>query len=161
MSGAATLVPDLIDALVAALRDIPELVGEMGGDVERIYAYHDSYPKKVSLVHAIHAVPAPGIMAAWQGTQPASLGGMDVWKHYVTLFLRAGETFSGDPPTAYYLLRRLILKGVPTSAGVTVLNMTIHPSCYPMDLPTIQRQTDSEALDYFEMPLSFTQIGDD
>jgi hypothetical protein len=30
-----------------------------------------------------------------------------------------------------------------------------------MDLPSIQRQTDSEGLDYFEVPLSFTEIGDD
>jgi hypothetical protein len=30
-----------------------------------------------------------------------------------------------------------------------------------MDLPQIQRQTDAERLDYFEVPLSFTEIGDD
>ena len=60
---------------------------------------------------------------------------MDVWKHQVTLFLRARETFDGDPPTAYYRLFRLITKGVPTAAGVAMLNATVHPSCYPMDLP--------------------------
>ena len=58
----------LVDNLVAMLRDIPELVEEMGGDPERIYAYHDQYPKKVSLAHAIHQMPAPSIMAVWQGT---------------------------------------------------------------------------------------------
>ena len=61
---------EIITNLVAMLRDIPDLVVEMDGDVERIYAYHDSYPK-------------------------------------------------------------------------------------------IQRQTDAEGLDYFEVPLSFTEIGDD
>jgi hypothetical protein len=30
-----------------------------------------------------------------------------------------------------------------------------------MDLPQIQRQTDAEGLDYFEVPLSFTEMGDD
>jgi hypothetical protein len=30
-----------------------------------------------------------------------------------------------------------------------------------MDLPETHRQTDAEGLDYFEMPLSFTEIGDD
>jgi hypothetical protein len=29
-----------------------------------------------------------------------------------------------------------------------------------MDLPSIQRQTDAEGLDYFEAPLQFTEIGD-
>ena len=152
---------ELLDNLVAMLRDIPELVAEMNGDPERIYAYHDQYPKKASLVHALHSMPAPGIMAAWQGTAPGGFGGMDVWKHHVVLYLRARETFEGDPPTAYYRLFRLITKGVPASAGVPMLNATVHSSCYPMDLPSIQRATDAEGLDYFEVPLSFTEMGDD
>ncbi|MBX5496672.1 MAG: hypothetical protein IRZ15_15160, partial [Bryobacteraceae bacterium] len=57
----------LVDNLVALLRDIPELVAEMGGDEQKIFAYHDQYPKRASLAAAIHEMPAPGIMAAWQG----------------------------------------------------------------------------------------------
>jgi hypothetical protein len=152
---------ELVDNLVSLLRDIPELVTEVGGDEQRIYAYHDQYPKRVSLATAIHEMPAPGVMAAWQGTQPSSFGGVDVWRHQVTLYLRARETFEGDPPTAYYRLFRLITKGVPVSAGVPMLNATVHPSCHPMDLPLIQRQTDAEGLDYFEVPLSFVEMGDE
>ena len=84
---------EIVNNLVAMLRDIPDLVTEVGGDATRIYAYHDSYPKNVSLAHAIHQMPAPSIMAVWQGTQPGSFGGVDVWKHQVTLFLRAQETW--------------------------------------------------------------------
>jgi len=152
---------ELINQLVTLLRDIPELLAEMQGDDRRIYAYHDQFPQRSSLAAAIHEMPAPAIMAAWQGTQPGSFGGMDVWKHGVTLYLRAGESLPGDPPTVYYRLFRLITKGVPASLGVPMLNATVHPSCYPMDLPLIQRQTDAEGLDYFEVPLTFTEIGDD
>jgi len=152
---------ELVDNLVALLRDIPELVAEMEGDPQRIFAYHDQYPKRASLAAAIHDMPAPGIMVAWQGTSPGSFGGVDVWRHQVTLYLRARETFSGDPPTAYYRLFRLITKGVPASVGVPMLNATVHPACHPMDLPLIQRQTDAEGLDYFEAPLSFMEMGDD
>jgi hypothetical protein len=151
----------LVDNLVTMLRDIPELVQEMDGAPERIYAYHDQYPKRSSLAHAIHQMPAPAIMAVWQGTAPGSFGGVDVWKHQVTLYLRARETADGDPPTAYYRLFRLITKGVPAAAGVPMLNVTVHRSCYAMDLPMIQRQTDAEGLDYFEVPITFTEIGDD
>jgi hypothetical protein len=152
---------ELVDNLVALLRDIPELVAEMGGDEQQIFAYHDQYPKRSSLAAAIHDMPAPGIMAVWQGTQPASFGGVDVWRHQVTLYLRARETFDGDPPTAYYRLFRLITKGVPASVGVQMMNATVHPSCHPMDLPLIQRQTDAESLDYFEVPVSFMEMGDE
>lgn len=151
----------IVNNLVALLRDIPELSVEMDGDLERIYAYHDQYPKRASLANAIHTMPAPGIMAAWQGTTSGSFGGVDVWKHQVTLFLRSRETFDGDPPSGYYRLFRLITKGVPAAAGVPMLNATVHPSCYPMDIPSIQRATDAEGLDYFELNISFVEAGDE
>ena len=151
----------LVDNLVTILRDIPGLVEEMDGDPERIFAYHDQYPKKISLAHAIHQMPAPSIMAVWQGSGPGAFGGFDVWKHQVTLFLRARESFDGQPPTPYCRMFRSITKGVPTQTGQQMLNVQIHPNCHPMDLPTIQRQTDAEGLDYFEVPITFTEIGDD
>ncbi len=152
---------EIIANLVAMLRDIPELVFEMDGEPDRIFAYHDQYPKCVSLAHAIHTMPAPSIMAVWQGTAPGAFGGFDVWKHQVTLFLRMHQVADPDPPGGYYRLFRLITKGVPAASGVPMNLVTVHPNCYPMDLPSIQRQTDAEALDYFEVPLTFTEIGDD
>ena len=152
---------ELVDNLVTLLRDIPELVAEMEGDAGRIYAYHDQYPRRSSLAEAIHQMPAPAIMAAWHGTQPGSFGGMEVWRHQITLYLRARETLEGDPPTGYYRLFRLITRGVPRSLGMPMINATVHPACHPMDVPSISRQTDAEGLDYFEVPLSFTEIGDD
>ncbi|HWR52544.1 MAG TPA: hypothetical protein VN428_15645 [Bryobacteraceae bacterium] len=149
---------DLVNNLVALLREIPEMSAEMSSDPERIYAYHDQFPARVSVAQAIHDMPAPSLMAVWMGTAPGMLGGVDVWKHSVTLYLRAGE---GGGPTAYYRLFRLITKGVPASTGVEMLNATVHPSCYPMDLPMIQRQTDAEGVDYFEVPMTFTEAGDE
>jgi hypothetical protein len=152
---------ELVDSLVTLLRDIPDLVAEMGGDEQRIYAYHDQYPKRSSLADAIHQMPAPSVMVVWQGTAPGTFAGNDVWKHQMSLFLRARETFDGEPPTAYYRLFRLITKGVPATAGVPMINATVHPSCYPMDVPSIQRATDAEGLDYFEVSMTFTEIGDE
>ncbi len=149
----------LINNFVALLRDVPDLIVEMAGDPARMYAYHDEYPVPVSLAQATHDMPAPSIMAVWLGMAPGTLGGVEVWKHSVTLYLRAGE--SGGSSAPYYRMFRLITKGVPATAGVEMLNATVHPSCYPMDLPTIQRQTDAEGVDYFEMPITFTEIGDD
>lgn len=149
----------ITNALVALLRDIPELVAELNNDATRIFPYHDQYPKKVSLALAIYQMPAPSIMVAWQGTLPGSVGGFEVWKHQFSLFLRAGET-PDNPPTAYYKLFRLITRGVPASSGQPMMNTTVHTSCHPMDVPSISRQTDPEGLDYFEVSLAFTEIGD-
>jgi hypothetical protein len=81
-----------------------------------------------------------------------------VWKHQIALYIRTGEA---NPPTTYPALFRLLTKGVPASVGIPVSNATVHPSCYPMDLPTIQRATDAEGLDYFEVSTTFTEIGDE
>ena len=149
---------ELLNNLVTMLRDIPEIVTAMGGDPLRIYPYHDSYPKNINLVHAIHAMPAPAIMAVWMGTHPGDFGGMDVWNHDFKLFLRAKE--ESTVGTAYTKLFKLIVKGIPTKTGIAMLNATVLNSCYAMNLPSTVRQTDAEGLDYFEVPLSFTEIGD-
>ena len=108
---------EIVNNLVGMLRDIPALVTEVGSDPARIYAYHDSYPKNISLTHALHQMASPSIMVVWQGTQPGAFGGVDVWKHQITLFLRAKE--EATVGTAYYRLFRLIVKGVPVTAGIT------------------------------------------
>ncbi|MBS1853892.1 MAG: hypothetical protein JST11_00890 [Acidobacteria bacterium] len=151
----------LLDKLVEMLRGIQDLVLEMNGDPERIFAYHDQYPKRSSVAHAIHQMPVPSIMAVWHGDGPGLFGSIDVWKHHFKLYLRARETFDDDPPNPYNRLFRLIVKGVPQGADVPMLNATVHPSCYPMDFPSIERQPDAEGLDYFEVPITFTEIGDD
>jgi hypothetical protein len=40
-------------------------------------------------------------------------------------------------------------------------NATVHASCQPMDTPSIRRQTDAAEIDYFEISMFFTEIGDD
>lgn len=151
---------ELVDELVAKLRAIPELVVEMNGDPQRIYAYHDSYPKRVSLPLAIYEMPAPAIMVAWQGTVPGTFGVNEAWNHNLTLYLRARETLEGDPPTAYYRLFHLIVNGVPAGGALKMLYTTVHDRCHPMDTPSIQRATDEQGTDYFEVNISFTEIGD-
>jgi hypothetical protein len=155
---------EIVDALVTLLRSIPDLVEELGGNEENIFAYHDRYPKNISIEKAKYEQPSPSVMAVWQGTGVGNQGSFTVWKHSVSLFLRSAEDPGDDIPTGYYTLYRLILKGVPES-GVgeqPMIYQTVHASCTPMDdVPSIQRQSDASGIDYFEITLSFTEIGDD
>jgi hypothetical protein len=142
---------ELVDALVAKLRAIPGLVAEMDGDPERIRAYHDLYPKRTSLALAIYEMAVPSILIAWQGTAPGSFGAGGVWKHNLALYLRAAD---------YYRLFDLIVNGVPAGSALKMLYTTVHPVCHPMDLPSIGRATDEQGTDYFEVTVSFTEMGD-
>lgn len=151
---------ELVDAVVTKLRAIPELVAEMESDPERISAYHDLYPKRTSLSLAIYEMPVLSILVVWQGTTPGSFGSSEAWKHNLSLYLRARETLEGDRPTAYYRLCDLIVNGVPADGTLKMLYTTVHPACHPMDLPSIQRATDEQGTDYFEVTVSFTEMGD-
>ncbi len=147
---------EIVNNLVTALRAIPSLVTAMGELEDSIFAYSDQFPHNSSLHRAIHQMPLPSIMAVWMGTQPGRNGGMSFWQHRVTLYVRAGNATD-----AYASVFRLITKTVPTGYGNTLLYEQIHASCEAMDIPSIQRQTDAEGLDYFEIPLTFQEIGDD
>ena len=150
---------ELVDNLVTLWRDIPELVEEVDGSPDAIRAYHDQYPKQVSLDLAVLEMKAPSILVAWTGTTPGSFGGNDVWKHNLAAFVRARETADGDPPP-YYRIFRLMTKGVSASIEQPMINAEVHPSCYPMEPPSIEREMPPEGLDYFRVNLSFTEIGD-
>ncbi len=148
---------ELIDALVSKLRDIPDLVGEVGGDEERIFAYHDQYPARSRLQDAIYAQPSPSVMAVWQGSDQGSRGDFGAWQHHVSLYLRAKEEYA-EPPDGYYRLYRLICEGVPAGGdGQTMINTTVHDSCDPLrEVPRIARQLDGP-FDYFEIQMSFIE----
>lgn len=154
---------EIVDNLVALLRDISDLVAEMGDDSDNIYAYHDRYPDRVSLEQAKHQLASPGIMIAWQGTREGRNGDYSAWVHDLSITLRAKVETGSGTPDGYYKLYRQIVKGVPASGdGQPMIYTTVHSSCTPMDsIPSIQRLPDAEGLDYFEIVMSFTEIGDE
>lgn len=144
----------LLDNFVALLRDIPDLVNLVGGDPIRISAYHDNYPDEESVERAVREMRAPGILVEFTATEPGSFGGMDVWTHTLTAHIRA----SGGQ---YYAIQRQMIKGVPSSVGLPMNAVTVHPQCYPMGRTTFLRRTDAEGLDYFAMTIPFTEMGDE
>jgi len=143
---------ELVDNFVELLRQIPELVSEMDGDSSRIGAYHDSFPEASSVENAVHTMQAPGILVVWMGEEPGSIGDLQAYRQKLRVYIRARD---------YYKVCGLLRHGVPTSIGIPLLRATVHPSCLPMDLPRIDRRTDAEQLDYFEVDVGFMEYGDE
>jgi hypothetical protein len=151
---------EIIDSLVELLRKITDLVAEVANDDQRIFAYHDRYPNNVSLEMARYEMPSPSVMVAYQGTAPGGFGGIEAWRHEFSISLRAKDEPGYETPDAYYRLFRLIVKGVPVGESQPMENLTVHSSCNPMDTPTMRRQTDQAGVDFFEISVSFTEMGD-
>ncbi len=150
---------EIVDGLVALLRDISDLVALLNGEDDRIYAYHDAWPTNVSLAAAVTRMPAPAIMVAWDGAGPVSFGGGTAWAHRIKCYLRIGEPTNGLP--TYFTLFRAIVKGVPNSTGEALEHSQVHASCWPMEVPEFSRQTDAEGVDYCEVALTFVEMGND
>jgi hypothetical protein len=153
---------EIVGNLVDLLRDIPDLVEAMNGDAAKIYAYEDRYPKNNSLERAKGLVPSPGIMIGFEGSGPARYGEQEVWEYRLSASFRAAVD-AGDPtPSGYYRLFRLLVKGVPSSGDGTAMQYrTVHESCMPMGTPMMDRKIDINGNDYFEVSLSFIEMGDD
>ena len=151
-------VAELVDNLVALLRDIPELVAEMEGDSERIYAYHYRYPKESSRAYAILTMPVPGIMVAYDGSFPMPFGSVQTRGYRVNVYMRCRETFAGDRPSGYYVLGQLLENGIPTSAGVPLSQLNVHPSCMQVQVASCQPDEDGERLDYFRHEMIFVEM---
>lgn len=155
---------ELVDNLVSALQDIGDLVAAVNGEADRICAYHDRYPDKTSLEQAIYEMRQPGIMVVWTGSSPGSRGEFEAWKHDISIILRARPEAAYEEKYTYYSLFRSIWTGKADpddTEEVPLRYKSIHESCDPMDTPTIRRQTDAAGIDYFEVLISFTEIGDD
>jgi hypothetical protein len=152
---------DLIDALVEKLRAIEDLVELVGGDPDRIFAYSDRFPDSVSIDKARYKLPSPGMMIAYEGCGPGSSGTNEAWKHELSVSLRAKDETGSESPAAYYAMFRQFVKGKPAGEDLPMNYLTVHESFLPMDTPTLRRMTDAAGVDYFEIAVTFTEIGDD
>ena len=150
----------LVEALVARLRAIPELVAEMNGEPRRIRAYHYRYPREASLARALYELDSPALLVVWRGTEPGRFGRDAVWQHRFSLFLRSREIFDQEAATAAYQIVELLIDGIPEGGdGQRMLDTVIDPSCYPMDVPRVVAASDVEGVDVFEVELRLTEIG--
>ena len=103
---------------------------------------------------------SPGIMVAWNGTSPGG-GGFEAWQHEIQLTLRASTESGDDSPSAYYNLFRLITRGIPTGGEQRLQYLTVHPSCNPMNTPSMRRDTDAAGIDFWSVTMTFDEIGDE
>jgi len=153
----------ILDRLVAVLRDIPALVVEMGGDESRIRAYHDAYPTTTSYELAVARAPSPSIVVVWNGTGPDNMGQLLVWRHDFSLFVRARRPPAGAgaaAETGFYKIHESLVEGVPAHGnGLRLVDYQILDGLYPMEPPSMERRSDAEGVNFFEVVISFKETG--
>ncbi len=158
---------ELIDGLVGLLQTVPDLLAAVGDDATKVYSYHDSFPERIDIEQARRLMPVPSVMVSYRG-MPVR-GEMDPWEHRVEVDLRIGR--ETPPPEApdpgettargYYRMIRALAKGKPAGWEQAITSRKVLASCYAAQFESIQRQSDREGVDYFEVIMSFREIGDE
>lgn len=156
----------IVDAVVGALRGIPDLAQALNGDAERIRGFHDLAGVDVPLRKAVYEMSAPGILIAYAGTLPQSTQwGEGVFKHRVYCCMVLGNQAQSDAPIGYGTFWKKIIgsgpvKGWDQVAGANIRSVQLVEGLEIMDTPGVLRQMDEDGIDYFEGVFAFPEIGD-
>ncbi len=153
---------DIVNALVAALQGIPQLVDQLGGKATNIYAYRDSPPQQSSLSRAIYEMISPSVMVVWIGTSPSRKEGIGLFSHEVSLYVRADDATTAPGTPTFANVITAMINGTPTGRPVRFIMDELMPNLQPMEVPTIRRIHDEEGtLDLFEVATEFTELWED
>ena len=150
----------ITDAIVSALRTIPELVLQMGGDPEKIYAHHYLYGSDVRLVEAVYRIVPPSILVVWDGTQGGNFDGQTIWKHRFQLHIRTANVAGISEPTSYEKVWFLLVNGSVYGGSLNIRQVNLLPELDLMEVPSIGHRQDEELMDYFVGTFIFPEIGD-
>jgi hypothetical protein len=141
---------EVVDALVAMLQAIPDLVDALNGDSNLIYAYLDTYPQNVDREKAVHDMPSPSVMVRYEGT----FQGMPATTHRVLIICRPGSDASGAD------LAYLVLAGIPIGEPRTNIFVShlIHADLEPLRQDGDSRpQLDTEGVEYWQINASIEE----
>lgn len=147
-------VDNLLDAIVAAMRDNPALVSLTSG-TSSISAYHHIYPKKISLFEEINRIAIGQVMIAWTGTTIS--GRSNGIEHQFSVYLRPANRIG----TIFQAMR----DGIVTASGQKFKLLEVDSHCHPVNITGLSARTvslsDAMTLDYHEISLTVTERGAD
>jgi hypothetical protein len=148
----------LVDKLVDALRDCPEVVRNVGNDPMRIKKYTDNPPYSSSLSRGIYLAETPSVLIAYQGT---AIGPNGEVTHNFSLYLRARDAEDPSIPTFADLVTSIFNATPATGDGLRLIDMELTDDVLPIEPPATDRIHDEEGrLDIFQMVTSITEKWD-
>ena len=170
------LDPDaVLCAVLSALRSIPELVAEMGGDPSAIYGHKYLSGEEHTLARSIQNMQVPGILIAYRQLQGGGAAGFDgaaLWRHHLQAVFRARNAAQGTVngpngarpasslPHIWWMMMNFPIYGGPMNIRQSGELMPVN-GLRPMDLPTMQILQDESLADYGLGIMIWPENGDD
>ena len=135
----------ILGDFVELLRDIPELITEMGGDPYSIYAFDSTYPVGVNLEKALQEMRSPSLMIRYRSPGQPSLGGK--WSHSLTMYVRP------KPGSSHETFLDVLMNGIPMGQPLALENICINDDLDPMRFTFSEPIPDAEGVEYLEIQI--------
>ncbi|HEY4364459.1 MAG TPA: hypothetical protein VGN17_26070 [Bryobacteraceae bacterium] len=154
------LKPSLIvNATISTLQTIEDFVTAMNG-TQNIRAHTFVNGQVVPVFEDIYQMTAPSCLVVYEGTLGGNFDGMTMWKHHVTVYLKAPNQATVQNPLGYEDLVWLVVNGPVNGTALNIRQVSVLPDLQIMDTPTITRLTDETRTDFFKIDFVFPEIGD-
>jgi hypothetical protein len=146
----------LIDAFIAKLQAIPEVMAALGNRPDSVQGYYDIGAISNSSNAAIYSMNPGTVLVVWEGTETVQGEEMSAWIHRYNFYLR--------PPKGVSALQvmDLIVNGVPVPGdGQCWRRCPVMDGLEPTTvLPNQSREPDSEGVDYYVIQTETHETGD-
>lgn len=145
----------VLSAVVAATRDIPLLISEIGS-VEFITGHTFGFGEENSLARAIESMSDGSILWAYQDLLGGDFNGSEIWKHRLQVFIRP-KNHGAAPAHVWWLMMNKPL----TSSGQNLryTHLLDHSLDIP-ETPTLTYQQDALQMDLFVGSVVWPERGD-
>ncbi|HEY4360097.1 MAG TPA: hypothetical protein VGN17_03980 [Bryobacteraceae bacterium] len=154
------LKPSLVvNAVISTLQTIAPFVAAMNGP-QNIKAHSFVNGQVVPIMTDIYEMTAPSCLVVYEGTLGGNFDGMTIWKHLLTIYLKAPNQATIQTPLGYEDLVWMVVNGEVNSTQLNIRQISVIPEVSLMDTPTITRMTDESRTDFFKVECVFPEIGD-
>jgi hypothetical protein len=141
-------------ALAAKIADIPDVRDEVVFP-DNVSFYADTFPTAISLARAVYEMSPGRILVAWVSTNVNTAEPMNAWAHTFSIYVKAAK----DRPVLP--LVNGIVDGTPArNAGLKLRHSPVLAGTLPPEIRAIERITDADAVDYFEVKIEIEETGD-
>ena len=141
-------------ALAAKIADIPEVRDEVVYP-DNVSFYADTFPTAISLARAVYEMGPGRILVAWVSTNVNTSEPMNSWVHTFSIYVKAAK----DRPVLP--LVNGIVDGRPASnSGLKLRHSPVLAGTLPPEILSIERVTDGDAIDHFEVKVQIEETGD-
>jgi hypothetical protein len=146
---------ELVNAFVAKLQAIPELVALLEDNAANIRGYLDEGAINNNQTAAVYQMKPGTVLVMWQETLIAEGTTMSPWSHHVTFMVRAPRGVSN------LSVLTAIVNGVPVPGdGQVWRRCEVMAGLMPTNIIDITREPDSEGVDYYSVMTETPETGD-